>query len=269
MPEEEVIEKEEIIQEEVADKKWWDSLNDADLKNNPTLQKYDSAEAAHKGHLKLQESFGMDKVVWPKDENDTERWAEVNKRLGVPEKADGYGLDAVANPEGVQLFDKIQFQDVMMSSGAPKNVAQKVWKSYTEMMKTQYSEAQTAFTGKVAASKAALMQKWGEAYESNVQRGQLVIDTLAENQDQKDFLTVALAQDPRGISFIADIGEKFAESSIGGFQEKRNFTLTPEEAKAELGRIKASPDYRSDDDKVRLPLVDRANELMKMVKNIN
>ena len=84
---------------------WTDGLENADLKNNPTLKKYESQEEANRGHLKLQESFGMEKQVWPKDENDTERWAEVNKRLGVPEKADGYGLKAISNPEGVELFE--------------------------------------------------------------------------------------------------------------------------------------------------------------------
>jgi len=245
---------------------WYNTLSDPDLKNNPTLQKYGTAEEAHKGHLALQASFGMDKVAWPKDENDTERWAEVNKRLGVPGTPEGYNLEAIASPGEAQLFDRVAFQQMMKDVDAPASVATKLWASYTGRMKAGYSEAQEAFQANVDSAKADLMAEWGDAYESNINRGQQVIDTLADSQEQKDFLTATLAQDPNGSRFLAKIGAQYVESSIGGFQEKQNFTMTPDEARQEIDRIKASPDYHSNDDRIRMPLVDRTNDLMRMAK---
>lgn len=244
---------------------WYDSLGDADLRNNATLQKYTSAEEAHKGHLKLQESFGMEKVVWPKDENDTERWAEVNKRLGVPSDAAGYNLEAIANPEGTELFDRAGFQQMMKDVAAPKTVAEKLWSSYTDKVKGQYAEAKATFDNNVQAASNALKQEWGDAYESKINRGQAVIDSFADSDAQKDALTVALSQTTEGIRFLAGIGDLMAESSIGGFQEKQNFTYTPDEARRELDIIKANPDYHSDDPRVRQPLIDRSNDLMRMI----
>jgi hypothetical protein len=243
---------------------WRDSLSDPDLRNNPTLGKYKSQEEAHRGHLKLQESFGMDKVVWPKDENDTERWAEVNKRLGVPESAEGYNLEALANPEGVQLFDRADFQQKMKEAGATQKVAQNLWRVYTDQMKSAYTEANEQFQANLNNNKAALMAKYGEAYESKIQNIQRLIDTFATTEDQKNFMTSQITQDPMGSEFMIGIAEQFVESSIAGFQHKETFTLSPQEARDQLAALKAGPDYNSDNERIRQPAIDRANELMRM-----
>lgn len=243
--------------------KWYDSL-DADLRNNPTIQKYESAEAAHKGHLELAASFGKDKVVWPKDENDASAWAEINKRMGVPDKPDGYDLEAIANPEGVALFDRAGFQEIMHANNAPASVAKGLWESYANGMNAKYEEANAQFNANVEAGKAELMKEWGEAYESKVKGADAVIDTLSKSQAQKDALTVSLSQSPDGLRFLAEIHSMMKESSIGGFQEKSSFTKTPDEARQEIDTIKANPDYRSEDIRVRQPLIDRVTALRKM-----
>jgi len=249
-----------------AQKPWYSSLP-PDLANNPTVQKYKTPEDQVKGHLELVSKLGQDRVTWPKDENDTNSWAEVHKRLGVPEKADGYKLRDVDVPKdlGIPTFDKLTFAGMMKEINATPTQAQKLWERYTGSLVESARSASEQFKSQVETSKAEMMKQWGEAYQSKIQRGQAVIDAFSTSQEQKDFLSVYMAQDPKGMAFLAGIGDKMAESSIGGFQDRQNFTLTPDEARIELGRIKASPDYRSDNDAVRIPLVNRANDLMRMI----
>lgn len=241
---------------------WLDSISNADLQNNPTMQKYDSQEAQMKGHLELQAAFGKDKVVWPTGPEDEAAWAVVNEKLGVPKTPEGYDLEAVANPEGVQLFDKVKFQEMALESGASKSVAEKFWKSYTDGTKAGYEEAKGKFDANVEAAGNALKQEWGEAYETKVQRGEAVIDSFAKSQEQKDYLTATLSQDAQGLKFLADLGDQFSESRIAGFQEKQGFTKTPDEARQELARIKASPEYNSNDERIRMKAVEAANAMM-------
>lgn len=250
-----------------AESNWYDNLS-TDLKNNPTVQKYGTMEDQIKGHLELQKSFGMDKVVWPKDESDTERWAEVNKRLGVPETADAYDLEAVDMPEGLG-FNRAQFQEIMKDADIPTSKAQKLWENYTGTLKNSYSDAQNQHQESVNQTKAQLKQEWGEAYQTKLERGQSVIDTFADSQDQMDYLTDKLSGDPLGQKFLAKIGDQFAEHSVGGFQPPKNFTLTPSEAQAEIDRIKTSPDYTSNDERVRRPLIDRVHSLRAMANKGN
>lgn len=245
----------------------WRSGLSVDLQNNPTLQKYNSAEDAHKAHLELQSKLGSDRVAWPKDSSDEAGWGEIDKRRGVPEKSEGYGLDAVNAPKGsgLETFDRMSFQEQMKAINASPAQAQAAWKNYTDMQIASHVASDAAFKEAVEANKAGLMQEWGEAYESNIQRGNAVIENFSATQEEKDYLTATFAKDPGGSKFLAKIGGLMAESSIGGFQEKKNFTLTPEEARIELDQIKANTDYMSDDDRVRIPLVNRSNDLMKML----
>lgn len=263
----EEVNEQEVTQEATQDAgNWYDNLA-PDLRNNPTVQKYDSQEAQIQGHLELQKNMGRDKVVWPKDESDSKAWAEVNSRLGVPETADGYDLDAVQMPDGSGVFNRAQFQEFMKNADIPTSNATKLWASYTDTMKGTLTDAQNALTQKTEGMVAELKQKWGEAYETKIGHGQAVIDTFSDSKEHSDYLTSQLSGDPRGQAFLAKLGEQFAEHSIGGFQEKQNFTYSPAEARSELDRIRASADYRSNDDRVRQPLIDRANELMSMTMN--
>jgi len=244
---------------------WYDKLNDPDLRGNATLKRFKTEEDAFKAHLELQKTLGADRVVWPKDENDTEGWAEVHKRLGVPESADEYNLGAVDTAEGLPEFDKGDFQARMKSANVPKAMAEKLWGEFTGMMNGIANTNSEQYQSQVKDAKANLMNEWGDAYDTNVRRGQSVIDNFSDNKADNDFLTQALASDPRGIAFLSKIGKQFSESSIEGFQDKKSFTLSPKEAEGELRKLKSSPDYRSDDARVRGQAVDRANDLLALV----
>lgn len=246
----------------------WTSSFEPDLRDNPTLQKYTSQDAANRGHLEAVKAIGQDKMLKPKDADDTVAWGEMNKFLGVPDKGEGYNLESVEMPEGAGVFNKGQFQDILKEANTPQASANSLWKSYTDSMKGAVSHAQEQLTGKTNEMIAGLKSEWGEAYNTQIDRGQAVIDTLAGSEDTANFLTAQLQGDARGMKFLAEIGAKFSESSIGGFQEKSSFTLTPLQAKEELATIKANPDYRSDNDRVRKPMVERANELMRLANGV-
>ena len=242
---------------------WTKSLTDVDMQNNPTMQKYASQEDAHRGHLELVKSFGKDKVVLPTaDSTDIER-AAFNERLGVPKDAAGYNLENVKMNESAGVFNKGQFQDQMLEAGARPEVAAKLWASYTEMIKGAHSDHETKFNEGMQRMQGELRQKWGEAYDTKIERGQAVVDSFADSQEHGDWLMAQIGSDARGQMFLAKLGDQFAESSIAGFQEKQTFTLTPDEAKSELATIKASQEYKSDNIRIRQPAIDRANELMQ------
>jgi len=245
---------------------WYTGLH-PDLASNPTLQKYKTAEEAHKGHLELQKTLGSDRVSWPRDSSDEAGWAEVHKRMGVPEKADGYNLDFIKAPEGsgVENFDRFAFQEQMHGIKATPEQAKQLWENYTNMISGSIKTSQDEFQRDVDNAKAEMQQKWGEAYETKIQRGQDVINNFAKDEDQANRITAGLAKDPFGMEFLAKIGDMMAESNIGGFQEKQSFTLSPNEARMELDKVKANPDYNSDDIRVRQPLINRADDLMRML----
>jgi len=145
---------------------WYDGLS-PDLKNNPTVQKYSNNEEQIKGHLALQKTLGTDRVAIPKDANDTDAWAKINGIRGVPDNAEGYKLNAVKAPEGMDKeFDRFAFQEQMKEINASPAQAQKMWENHTSMLTNGAAAASEQFKSQVEDAKAVMMQEHGEAYES-------------------------------------------------------------------------------------------------------
>lgn len=248
------------------------AISDQSLLENPGIQKYMkdgnlSGDELAKGYLNLQQTLGKDKIVMPKEGDNEDVFKNFNSAIGVPESADGYEFNAVNAPEGlgVELFDQTTFKELAHKSGARKDVASKMWDGFTSMMIEQINSRQNQINQEMEQREAKLSQDWGQAYKEKTDLGQSVVDTFSSDKDMKAYLESTLMQNPMGKKFLAELGGQFKESSIANFQNRNSFALSPKEARIELNKLKASPEYTSDDDMVRGPAVDRANELMAMI----
>lgn len=245
---------------------------DQELISNPGLQKYikdgnlNGNELA-KGYLNLQQTLGKDKIVIPKEGDNQDVFTNFNKAIGVPDSADGYEFNAVKAPEGlgVDLFDQSTFKQLAHQSGARKDVASKMWDGFTNMMIEKIGERQNQINLDMKERESKLSQEWGASYNEKTELGQSVVDTFSTDENMKEYLESTLMNNPMGKKFLAGLGSQFKESSIANFQNKNSFTLSPKEARIELNNLKASKEYNSDDDMVRGPAIDRANELLAMI----
>ena|SRR3990167_3265857 len=113
-----------------------------------------------------------------------------------------------------------------------------------------------------------MRSEWGDAYDTNVELGQLVINKFASDQDSQDFVTASLMKHPNGIKFLSKIGSQFAENKIGEFGFKR-FSLTPEQAQSEIDGILAEPKHPYNNDRAapaeRDRAIDYVNGLYKLI----
>jgi hypothetical protein len=232
---------------------WKEKIN-PDLRNSPTLQKFeDTAEGLGKAiesHLSLEKLLGHDKVPIPKDDKDTEGWARFSKALGIPDKAEQYGLPDAEIPESMKgiTFDKQKFAETVHSFKLTPTQAKGLWGAYTEMSKQAYAKAMETHKAAMTQTINQLRGEWGDAYEANIDLGQTVINQFAGDQETMDFLTAVLVKDPRGIKFLSKIGNQFAENKIGDFSYKK-FSLSGEDAQAEIDKILADPKHPYNNEK--------------------
>ena len=222
--------------------KSWKSSVRTDLKDSPLLQKFeDTPEGLNKAlesHANLEKLLGHDKVPIPKDINDVEGWNRFSKALGIPDKATGYGLPDPSYPEEMKgmAIDKNKFADIVHAHKLTPAQANGLWKAYNDVNVEAYGKAMEAHKTKLNETVTKLKSEWGDAYNTNIELGQTVINKFAPDQETNDFLTNAMTQDPRAIKFLAKIGEQFAENKVGEFQIKR-FSLAPEEAQNEINKM--------------------------------
>ena len=253
---------------------WKPKLN-VDVANSPTMKQYpDTLEGfqnAVKEHLELKKLLGHEKVPIPKGPDDTDGWNRFSKAMGIPDKATEYGLPDSDVPEGLKgvTFDKQKFAEVVHAHKLTPGQAKGLWGAYTDMVKDTYAKAVKTHEDHMTQVVNQMKGEMGDAYDGNIELGQLVINKFSGDKDTEDFITSVLAKDPRGIKFLAKVGGQFAENKIGDFGRQR-FSLSPEQAQGEIDTITKDKDhpYNSDKftDEERDRAIDYVNSLISIVQ---
>lgn len=230
-----------------AETSWKKGLN-PDLVNSPSMKKFDDTkeglEKAFQSHFELEKMLGHEKVPVPKGPDDKAAMDIFKKAFRIPDKAEGYGLSDPTVPESMKhvIMDKTQFAATVLKYNLTPEQAKGVWGEYQEMVKGIHAKAVSDHTTHMTTVVNQMKQEWGDAYASKVQLGEMVINKFSDDKEMNDFITATLSKDPRGIKFLAKLGDQFAENKIGDFKYQRH-SLTPEEAKKELGEIRSNPNH--------------------------
>lgn len=232
----------------------WKAQLSADLMGSPTMQKFqDTKEGfneAVKSHLSLEKMLGHEKVPIPKGPDDKEAWNLFAKAMGIPDKAEAYGLPDAEIPDSMKgvTFDKGKFAEVAHAHKLTPGQAKSLWGAYTEMVKGAYTKAVTDKQTQMQEVVNRLRGEWGDAYEANVELGQMVINKFSADKDMQDYVTSQLLSHPNGVKFISKIGSQFAENKMGEFAYKR-FSLTPDQAQGEIDSILADKNHPYNNDR--------------------
>lgn len=234
----------------------WKSQLAPDFANSPTMQKFADDKSgfneAVKSHLSLEQMLGHEKVPVPKGDfaQDKEGWDRFAKAMGVPDKAEAYGLpDAEIPPEMQGLnFNKQEFAQIAHSLKLTPGQTKELWNAYTGKTKEQYGQHLKGMKEKMTQVVNQMRSEWGDAYESNVELGQMVINKFSSGTEMNDWITSNLASNPMGIKFLAQIGNQFAENKVGDFGIKR-FSLAPDQAKDEWDKIRSDMNHPYNNDK--------------------
>lgn len=252
----------------------WKTKLPADIANSPTMQKFEDSQdgfaKAVESHLSLEKLLGHEKVPIPKGKDDVEGWNRFQKAMGIPDKADAYGLPDVEVPEGMKgmTYDKQKFAETVHAFKLTPEQAKGLWEAYTGMTKEAYSKAMKSHQENLTQVVNQLRSEWGDAYDTNVELGQLVINKFCDNQEAQDFITATLLKDPRGVKFLSKVGGQFAENKIGEFGYKK-FSLTPEQAQAEIDAIVRDQNHPYNNERATKPererAIDYVNNLYKQI----
>ena len=224
-------------------KQWYDDLP-ADIKANPSIQKFKKPEDMAKSYLELSGLLGHEKIALPKDADDVVAIAHLNRALGVPEDPSKYELEAIAAPEGFEgmEFGDDAFKQLAFNHKLTPAQANGLKKDYVAMLAEMKGNAEKAYTEQIEASKSALTKEWGLAYEPKVKLAQSLMNKFAGSKENFDAINAKIGTDPAALRMLAKIAENFSEGSLGDLgDEGSRFTKTPSEAKAEYDKIMNDP----------------------------
>lgn len=157
----------------------WKSALRPDLANSPFAQKFedtpDGLNKAMESYGNLEKLLGHEKVPIPKDINDVEGWNRLSKALGVPDKAEGYGLaDANIPKDLAQMgltLNKNEFAEVMHAHKVPPAAVKGIWDIYQQKSIQSYKNAMAEHQKSLTDTINSLRGEWGDAYNTNVELG--------------------------------------------------------------------------------------------------
>lgn len=158
---------------EAPESNFWDSFEDASLKENGSVRKFKSVEALAKSYVGLQRKLGERAVPNKPPENATPEqvsaWRSL-KRGGI-EREEDYGFVPEQELEG---FDTKHLGKALFESGADKDM-------YNNVMKTMCaaeSERRLAERKVREDGESELRDEWNEDYEVNMK----AIKTFVKNR---------------------------------------------------------------------------------------
>lgn len=214
---------------------WRDSLP-ADLRDSKTLGRYDSAEEAMRGHLKLEQLMGKDRLPVPDKDNPAE-WSGWEHLGYVPRDQMDTAITMPEAPDGVAWNDAHAkaYLDFAAENKVPAWMAQK----HLDHMMAANVEAHEAAKARAAEMEAKLTQtmreEWGASHDEKLADVRRVLTAHGLDEGNLDTLGRAFGDDAKALKFVAAVAPMLKEGSL--FQSGGSGGMTPESAKAEIQSI--------------------------------
>lgn len=186
----------------------WDELR-------PTLGKFKSLHDLGKSYLEAQRTIsqrqeGMVKV--PGQEATPDEIAAFRRAIGAPEAPDGYKLDGIKLPEGIELQDDLltPFREFALKEGIPAATFAKLIEFHADFESRKLAEVNAQFEDMQKSGADELRKEWGPRFE---QRSMLANRAAATFDIPEDHPAM---KDPTILRALARVAEGMSEDKLAG-----------------------------------------------------
>ena len=194
---------------------WKDSISEA-YRNDPNIEKFTEIDALAKSYINATKMIGQDKVVIPTNNSTEEHWDEVYAKLGRPESADKYSLDAKSEVVNLDETAIKSFAEQSHKLGLNNKQAQGILEFYKNNMEGTAQQSKIDTETAQAQAEQQLRQEWGRDFEGKVkQAGALAKANInPEILDMTLSNGIRLGDHPEIIKGFAKIAGMMSEDKI-------------------------------------------------------
>ena len=194
----------------------WKTSISEEFRNDPSIEKFTEIDALAKSYINATKMIGQDKVVIPTNNSTEDQWNEVYSKLGRPESADKYSLDATS--EIVQMDDNAikSFAEQSHKLGLNNKQAQGILEYYKNNMEGTAQQSRIDTETAQTQAEQQLRQEWGRDFEGKVKQA----GALAKANINPDVLDMQLqdgtrvGDHPEIIKGFAKIADMMSEDKI-------------------------------------------------------
>jgi hypothetical protein len=208
---------------------WKDSISEQ-YRKDPNIEKFTEIDALAKSYINATKMIGQDKLVIPNNNSTEEHWDEVYTKLGRPESADKYTLDAKS--EVVNFDDNAikSFAEQSHKLGLNNKQAQGILEFYKNNMEGTAQQAKIDTETAQAQAEQQLRQEWGRDFEGKVKQA----GALAKANINPEVLDMTLQNGTR-LGDHPEIIKGFAK--IAGMMQEDKIVATESENAQSVSNI--------------------------------
>ena len=148
---------------------WKDSISE-EYRKDPNIEKFTEIDALAKSYINATKMIGQDKVVIPTNNSTEEHWDEVYAKLGRPESADKYSLDAKSEVVNLDETAIKSFAEQSHKLGLNNKQAQGILEFYKNNMEGTAQQSKIDTETAQAQAEQQLRQEWGRDFEAKVKQ---------------------------------------------------------------------------------------------------
>lgn len=210
---------------------WRASLPD-DLKQEKSLSSFKDVATLAKSYVHAQKSLGS-RIPIP-DPTNAEALNEIYTKLGRPESPDKYEIQRV---EGLNYNEALESKILEQAHRLGLNHQQA-----SELVNWTAQDHAESVAALRESTEQTLKQEWGQAYDKNIALAQRGLRAFADKELLELIDSTGLGNHPAMIRLAHSIGSALGEDSAIGSGGTGN-TMTPADAKSQIGRIMADPNH--------------------------
>ena len=150
--------------------KTWKEAISEEFRNDPNIEKFTEIDALAKSYINATQMIGKDKVAVPNKNSTEDQWNEVYDKLGRPESADKYSLNAKSEVVPIDENAIKQFAENAHQLGLNNKQAQGILEFYKNNMEGMAQQAKVDTETAQAQSTQQLRQEWGREFDTNIKK---------------------------------------------------------------------------------------------------
>jgi hypothetical protein len=171
---------------------WKESISEV-YRNDPNIEKFTEIDALAKSYINATRMIGQDKVVIPTNNSTEDQWNEVYDKLGRPESAEKYSLDAKSKVVSLDDNAVKQFAETSHKLGLNNKQAQGLLDFYKQNMEGTAQQAKVDTETAQAQAEQELRSEWGREFDSKVKQA----SSLAKANIKPEILDMTLSNGTR------------------------------------------------------------------------
>jgi len=150
--------------------KTWKEAISEEFRNDPNIEKFTEIDALAKSYINATQMIGKDKVAVPNKNSTDDQWNEVYDKLGRPESAEKYSLNAKS--EVVPIDDNAikQFAENAHQLGLNNKQAQGILEFYKNNMEGTAQQSKIDTETAQSQAEQQLRQEWGREFDTNIKK---------------------------------------------------------------------------------------------------